>query len=104
MTDDITLEPGEDLEPVPCACCGTLTHRVYGFVYRSGDAYSVYHASWSPAHSDRGANVSLKFGDWSEGAGPSARFQIALEIRPTPSEYQFEFLDPAGSAWVEPDG
>ncbi|MGE5110330.1 MAG: hypothetical protein ACM3JB_05700, partial [Acidobacteriaceae bacterium] len=43
-------------------------------------------------------------GDWSEGSDPSTRFQIALEIRPTPSEYQSEFLDPADSAWVERDG
>ncbi len=101
MAEDLTLEPGEDLEPSRCSCCGTITHRVFGFVYRAGNAHSVYHASWTPAHPDRGANVALEFGDWSEGARPSDRFETALEIRPTASDYEFEFLEPADSAWAK---
>jgi hypothetical protein len=99
MADELTVEPGEALEPLHCSCCGGDTQRVVGSVHRNGDAYSVYHASWSPAHSDRGANVALEFGDWSEGAGPESRFRVGLAITPKASGYQFAFMDPSESAW-----
>lgn len=99
MPDVITIQPGEDLEPIRCPCCGGDTHRVSGSVYRNGDLYARYHASWSPAHSDRGANVALEFGDWSEGTGPEDRFRVGLAITSGPSVYKFAFIDPSESAW-----
>jgi hypothetical protein len=101
MSAEITLELGENIDPVVCDCCGSPIHRVYGFVYRSGDAYSMYHASWLPAHAARGANVALQFGDWSQAAGPADRYRVGLEIRTTSDEYQFAFLNPEDSAWRE---
>jgi hypothetical protein len=99
MTDEMTVKPGEDLEPVGCACCGSDTHRVSGSVWRNGDAYALYHASWSPAHPEKGASVGLEFGDWSEGTGPEDRFRVALVITAGPSGYQFAFIEPSESAW-----
>ena len=98
MTDEITVRPGEELEPIRCLCCGGDARRVSGSVYRNGDVYSLYHASWSPAHADRGANVALEFGDWSEGTGPEDRFRVGLAITPGASGYQFAFIDPSDSA------
>ena len=100
MTDEMTVKPGEDLEPVECACCGSDTHRVSGSVYRNGDIYALYHAGWSPAHPERGANVELEFGDWGERAGPEDRFRVALAITAGPSGYQFAFIDSSESAWL----
>jgi hypothetical protein len=100
MTDEITVSPGGKLEPTRCSCCGRETHRVFGLVYRNGDVYSAYHARWSPAHSERGANVELEFGDWSEGAGPEGRFRVGLEITVGASGYQFAFIDPSESGWL----
>jgi hypothetical protein len=102
MPTEITVEPGEAVAPRTCSCCGAASQTAFGFVYRNGDAYSVYHASWSLAHPERGLNVALKFGDWSESAEPSTdRFQVALEVRATESRYEFEFLDPSDSAWSQ---
>jgi hypothetical protein len=98
---DITLEPGEHRESRPCACCGRPILTAIGFVYRNGDAYSVYHAAWSPGHPARGASIALQFGDWSEDAGPDDRFRVGLEIRATLSEYQFEVREPADSMWAD---
>jgi hypothetical protein len=102
MPTEITVEPGEAVAPRPCSCCGAASQTACGFVYRNGDAYSVYHASWSFGHPERGLNIALKFGDWSEAADPRTdRFQVALEIRSAESQYEFEFLDPSDSAWSE---
>src|SRR5262249_14816162 len=101
MSTDITLELGESIDPIVCDCCGSTIHRVHGFVYRKGDAYSVYHASWSPAHTARGANVALQFGDWRETAGPADRYRVGLEIRLANDQYQFGFLNPQDSAWLK---
>ncbi len=97
MTDEITVQPGEDLERTRCPCCGGDTHRVSGSVYRNGGLYALYNASWSAAHSDRGTNVALEFGDWSEGVGPEGRFRVGLAITVGASQYQFEFEDPSES-------
>jgi hypothetical protein len=98
MTDEITVEPGADLEPTRCSCCGSQTHRVSGDVYRNGEVYSVYHASWSPGHPERGANVQLEFGDWSAGAGPEGRFRVGLAITVGASGYRYAFVEPSESA------
>jgi hypothetical protein len=99
-TDEITVKPGEELESIPCSCCGGDTRRVSGSVYRDGDVYSLYNASWSPVHPDRGADVALEFGDWSEGTGPGDRFRVGMAVTPGPSGHRFAFVDPSESAWA----
>jgi hypothetical protein len=99
--DEITVESGEDKDPLTCSCCGSAIQRVFGFIYKNGDAYSVYHASWSTEHSERGADMTLQFGDWSEQAGPKDRFRVGLRITATDSDYRFAFIDPADSAWKD---
>jgi len=95
----ITVEIGEPRPSRVCPDCGAEVQTVHGFVYQNGAPFAVYHAAFSRAHYDQGANARIAVGDWSEGADPNTRIPFGLEIRATPTEYQFGFIGPDSSMW-----
>src|SRR4030042_2199548 len=95
----ITLELGAAKEPVVCPCCGTLCEVFYGFVYKDGDAYAVYHAMFSKDHPEKVVTMAVEFGNWDENATRNNRYAIGMDARVTEKEIQFAFLEPGQSPW-----
>ena len=95
----ISIELGEEKQPQRCECCGGEIFIVYGFIYRDEDAYAIYHASWSKSHLEAGVDMALEFDDWGNPGNPEKKYSVCLVIRPTRTEYHFQFIDPEQSAW-----
>src|SRR5512136_2346923 len=95
----LTIELGQEKEPTSCPCCGGVRQSAYGFVYRDGDAYAIYHATWSESHPEAGIDIAIDFDEWGESSGLETRYSIGLLVRSTESHYQFQFLAPKDSAW-----
>ena len=73
---EIEIELGERAEPHPCACCGRVSHTVWGYVHRNGVPTAVYYAGWSEGHPDNGVKFVIGMGRWGEGS--SAQDRVAL--------------------------
>ena len=96
----LVVEPTEGKDFGPCPCCGGITRRVWGFLYREGQAEAAYFVEWTLGHVARhGAHVDLIIGRWGEGAGRSGRFAVSLEYRHTETGPWFMVID-AGSREV----
>lgn len=99
----LQLEAGETDRPTRCACCGSVSRTVHGFIYKEGDAYAVYYAGWSEGHPDRGVTMAIAVGEWGEQSDASVRVSVGVEARTTASEIQFAVLDPEQSPWARTD-
>ena len=65
----------------PCECCGMMTTRVWGYVYRMEEAIAAYFVEWTPGHPDAAASFDLIIGRWGEQVGNSDRRAASLEYR-----------------------
>src|SRR5258708_3333470 len=101
MRTDLSLEPGPQEDGTVCDCCGTQSTTVHGFVYKDGDAFSIYYAGWSSHHPEWGVTMAIATGEWSEGSGPADRVSIGVEARSTATEIQFTVINPEQSPWGE---
>lgn len=55
----------------PCSCCGNMTSRVWGYVYRVDHAFAAYFVEWTPGHNDKEATFDLIIGKWGDGTDAS---------------------------------
>ena len=69
------------------------------FVYKDGDAYAVYYASFAVGHPERGARAIVSLGTWGEGATPEDRLAFPMEILANSDEYQVRMVDRESSPW-----
>jgi hypothetical protein len=95
----ITLELGAEKEPIVCPCCGTLCEVFYGFIFKNGDSYAIYHAMYSKSHPEKAVTMAIEFGDWGENATSKDRYTVGMDARFTEQEVQFAFIDPDQSPW-----
>jgi len=80
----------------PCECCGKLTNRVWGYVYRNASAIAVYYVEWTPGHMDRAASFDLILGKWGDDTSANDRRAAALDFRHIESGPSFMVVDAAG--------
>ena len=95
----IEFEPAN--KSAPCECCGGQTTSLTRFVYRDGNAYAIYYATFSDSHPDRVVVATVSLGEWGEDATPEQRVAFAMELRSTASEYQVGLIDATRSPWRE---
>ncbi len=95
----LSIELGQEKKPTYCSCCGGQINSVYGFIFKDGNAYAVYHATWSVAHPEAGVDIAIDFDDWGKSEGLENRWSVGLLVRTTELEYQFQFRSPENSAW-----
>jgi hypothetical protein len=92
---ELTLE----IDPVnqstfgPCECCGQMTSRVWGYVYRFDEAIAAYYVEWTPGHGASQANFDILIGEWGEAASSSDRSAVCLEFRKLESGPAFMVID-----------
>ena len=71
------------------------------FVYRDGDAYAIYKATFTESHLDRIVMATVSFGDWDDRATPDRRVAFAFRLRPAPDRYELQILSADQSPWVD---
>jgi hypothetical protein len=75
------VEPtGESV--APCACCGSESRTVWGFVHTGTETVATYFVHWTRSHiEETGANFDFVIGDWGETATAAQRAAISLLYR-----------------------
>ena len=81
-----------------CSCCSKESCIGNGFVYKDGDAYAAYCATWSTNHPGDGVNIALGIGEWGDQS-PSGRTCFGLIVRRIADEYSLRVIDHEESAW-----
>ena len=79
----------------PCECCGNLTERVWGYVYRGDAAVAAYFVEWTPGHIEKSASFDLIIGKWGEHTRPDDRQAAVVEFRGLESGPSFRVIDAA---------
>jgi hypothetical protein len=82
-----------------CDCCDGLTVRLTRFVYRDGDAFAVYYASYANNHPDNELAMLVSLGTWGKGSTASKRAAFYCRVRPTEDSYQVMLGDADQSVW-----
>jgi hypothetical protein len=77
----------------PCACCGKMTSRVWGYVNQGERTVAAYFVEWTPGHSEQAANFDLIIGDWGPDAEPIDRKGVAVAFRQLQSGPAFMVID-----------
>lgn len=91
----------EEPTQVTCACCGGASTRLTRFVYRDGDAWAAYFASFSDTHPERLVKLLVSLGDWREGSAPNQRRAFALTLRSAAGQFEVMVTDAAASPWSD---
>jgi hypothetical protein len=95
----ITIETGEERDPVQCPCCGQLFQSVYGSIYNGGNVHAVYNTGWSFGHKAKRVSIHLEIGKWEENERPDQRVSFGLNCWVAADQYQFAWIDPDQSPW-----
>lgn len=83
-----------------CECCGNTSISLTRFVYKDGDAFAVYYASFTKGHPERNLCGLIGIGEWSDDSvGPEARRAFPFEIRVTEDQYQVGLVNAEQSPW-----
>ena len=97
------IEIGENENSAICKFCGKPSSTGHGFVYKDGDAYSVYYAAWCKAHTDRKVNLAIAIGEWDDASSSDDRTCFGLEVYESEDEIQFRVSEPDRSPWPNTD-
>jgi hypothetical protein len=77
----LTINPDDQRVFGPCACCGNMTQRVWGYVSQDETTIAAYFVEWTPGHSEQAANFDLIVGKWGTESTSHDRKGIALAFR-----------------------
>lgn len=92
---DLRVEPDKQNDTGPCACCGSMSRTVWGYLYEAGVSRAVYYVQWTLGQVPRhGANIDLLMGEWGEGSTPEQRVAVSLVYRVGPNGPEFASMDP----------
>ena len=90
----LRIAPEGSTDLGPCADCGQMNRRVYGFVYLDENAYAVYYVHWTLNRiTTHGARFDVLFGEWGEDATPDDRYHVALDYGMSGNEPGFRIVD-----------
>jgi hypothetical protein len=91
------IEPAEQREFGPCACCGGTTMRVWGYVQYGEATLAAYFVTWTKGQVARhGANWDFIVGTWGEGTTAEDRVAVALAMRVMDRGPEFMVIDAMG--------
>ncbi len=93
-TSTLSIEAGIAKDFGPCECCGDMSRKITGFVYRGDAAIAAYFVEWTLGQVDRhGAHFDLIIGLWGEGARPGDRQAVSVEFQRTAEGPGFMVID-----------
>jgi hypothetical protein len=89
-----TLELDGTKDFGPCECCGHDSRKVWGFVYRDGDAHAIYYVEWTLGGvAQHGAYFDIVLGEFGGASRVSDRTAVSLEFRHTDKGPGFMLID-----------
>lgn len=91
----------EEKDLGPCDCCGTMTHRVWGWVNHGPDTVAAYFVTWTKGDpKGHGAAFDFVIGRWGDGTTAADRVAVALDLRFSERGPEFMVVDaePRGMA------
>jgi hypothetical protein len=89
----LVVEPDGEHESDPCACCGTRTYTIWGYIAKADITLAVYYVSWTPGHLERGASFEFILGNWRAESTAADRRAIMLRYGVTPQAAGFMVVD-----------
>ncbi len=82
MDGVLTIEPLGAGDTGRCECCGRVSRKGWGIVYRDGWALASYFVHWTVGHVfDNGASIDVILGKWGEGTSAADRYAVRLGYR-----------------------
>jgi hypothetical protein len=82
MDGVLQIEPLGADDTGRCECCGRVSRKVWGVVYRDGLTFASYFVHWTIGHVfENGANIDVILGKWGEGTSAVNRYAVGLEYR-----------------------
>jgi hypothetical protein len=97
----LEIDPENEKLLGPCACCGEMTSRVWGYAYRSDVAIAAYFVEWTPLHTVVDAMFDLIIGTWGEGTQASDRQAVSVAFRQLESGPSFMVQDASAQNPIE---
>ena len=94
---DYSLEIGEYVYRLTCACCGLEKNRVWGFVSKDSDAHAVYYALLNVKEEVPRVGLTLSVGPWWDGAEPLHRAWVHLNTWSDENGTRMNIRDPKES-------
>ncbi len=93
---ELTIEVTGSNDFGPCACCGSMSRTVWGFIHRGDVTEAAYFVQWTLGQIERhGANVDLIMGKWGETTDSTDRYAVAMELHHMPDGPSFTVIDSA---------
>jgi hypothetical protein len=97
VPDSLRIEPTDGRDFGPCACCGSETRRVWGFVHTPAGTAAAYFVQWAVGRvADHGALFDIVLGRWGDGTAASDRVLVTLDYRLTDTGPAFMVIDSVG--------
>jgi hypothetical protein len=94
----LTIGVGGEPRTTSCERCGRAAVQTTGFVYRSGDAFAIYHATLHDHDNVHRIDLAIGIGTW-QADDAVADLSAFLAVWPDDDEIRFGFVDPAQSVW-----
>jgi hypothetical protein len=86
--------PEAEKESDPCACCGGVTKRVWGYLLREEVMQAAFFVEWTQGQVRRHeAFFDLIVGRWGDGTTAEDRVAVSLEMRVMEEGPQFMVVD-----------
>jgi hypothetical protein len=82
-----------------CECCGGQTTIVTRFVFKDGNPFALYHATFSDGHPESGVLVAIGFDDDWEAVESLTRVAFACHLHQTETEQGVAITDWSESPW-----
>ena len=92
-----TLELGDYVYRLKCACCDKQKKRVWGFVSLNGDAHAIYYALLNIEEEHPRVGLSVSVGPWWDGADPAQRCWVHLGVWSEDDGIHMSIRDPQES-------
>ena len=87
-----------------CECCGNTTVKLTRFVYRDGDAYAIYYASFTEGHHEKAIKGVVCFGEWGDDSTDEAsRTSFPFVLWEQESNFGVTLVDAKESPWFGAD-
>lgn len=91
----------EEPQKSVCECCGGTTTRLTRFVYKDGDAFAIYYATFSDNHSESGVLGVVSLGDWENDEVPPNRVAFPFRLWEGEENYNVGITNRDESPWKD---
>ena len=82
-----------------CGCCGGTSTSLTRFVYKDGDAFAIYYASFSDNHPESAVIGVISIGGWGGDGVPPSRAAFSFRLWQGEKNYNVGLTNADESPW-----